>query len=101
VQERASTTLEKAVQLIKGGSSHEIGQRHPLRFPIWQPGFTEHQIRDRNDFESHVRYIDENPVQARLVRRAEEYLYCSAAGRFRLDGWPVASGAKALAVGEA
>jgi len=89
------TTLEKSVQLIKGGSSHEIGKRPGMRFPVWHAGFTEHQIRGKQDFDSHVRYIDGNPVKARLATTPEEYPHGSAAGRFALDLWPVASGAKA------
>jgi putative transposase len=92
-----STSLEKAVQLMKGGSSREIGKRPGMRFPVWHEGFTEHQIRDRGDFDSHVKYIDENPVKAGLAATPNEYLHGSAAGRFVLDPWPVASGAEAQA----
>jgi len=90
-----ATTLEKSVQLIKGGSSHEIGKRPGMRFPVWHTGFTEHQIRDQRDFDSHVNYIDENPVRARLATVPEEYAHSSAAGKFPVDPWPVASGAEA------
>ena len=91
-----TTTLEKSVQLIKGGSSHEIGKRPSMRFPVWQAGFTEHQIRDEADLDVHLKYIDQNPVKAGLVAASEEYPYGSASGRFVLDPWPVASGAEAL-----
>jgi len=94
-----TTTLEEAVQLIKGGSSHDIGARLQSRFPVWHPGFTEHQIRDQDDFESHVLYIEANPVKARLAERPELYLYCSAHGKYSLDPWPLASGAKAQDLG--
>ena len=90
-----TTTLERAVQLIKGGSSREIGKRPGMRFPVWHAGFTERQIRDHHDFESHARYIDQNPVKARLAEKSEDYLHGSAAGKFALDLWPLASGAKA------
>lgn len=90
-----TTTIEKPVQLIKGGSSHEIGLRAQIRFPVWHPGFTEHQIRDATDFERHIRYIDMNPVKAGLAHKPSEYLFCSARGKHTLDPWPVASGAKA------
>jgi len=83
------------MQLIKGGSSHEIGKRDGMRFPVWHAGFTEHQIRDRQDFDAHARYIDENPVKASLAERSGEYPWGSAAGKYSLDPWPVASGAKA------
>lgn len=89
------TTLEKAMQLVKGGSSHEIGKRLHIKFPVWHPGFTEHQIRDQADFDSHVCYIDMNPIKVGLVTRPQEYSFCSARGRYTLDPWPPASGAKA------
>ena len=90
-----TTTLEKAVQLIKGGSSREIGKRPGMRFPVWHAGFTEQQIRDQHDFESHTRYIDQNPVKAGLVEKSEDYFHGSTAGKFGFDPWPLASGAKA------
>ena len=85
----------EGAQLIKGGSSYDIGRAFQTRFPVWQPGFTQHLIRDRADYESHVRYIDANPVSKGLAERPEEYQFCSAYGKYRLDPWPVASGAKA------
>jgi putative transposase len=90
-----STTLEKSVQFIKGGSSREIGKRPGMRFAVWHPGFAEHQIRDQRDFDSHVRYSDENPLKRGASTTPEEYPHCSAGGRFALDPWPVASGAEA------
>ncbi len=93
-----STSLEKAVQLIKGGSSHEIGEKHSFKLPVWHVSFTEHLIRDENDFDSHVRYIEMNPVEAELTTQPDAYLFCSASEKHRLDEWPVASGAKAPGV---
>jgi REP element-mobilizing transposase RayT len=62
-----STTLERAAQLIKGGASYDIGRAFQTRFPVWQPGFTQHLIRDRADYESRVRYVDANRIS--FVRR--------------------------------
>jgi len=93
----SSTTLERAAQLIKGGSSYEIGRALQTHFPVWQPGFTQHLIRSRVDYESHVRYIDANPIRKRLAERPDEYPFCSAHGKYQLDPWPLASGAKAPA----
>jgi putative transposase len=90
-----TTSLERSLQLIKGGSSREIGKRPGMRFPVWHAGFTEHQIRDKRDFDLHVSYIDGNPVKAGLAATVGEYPYGSAAGKFALDPWPVASGAEA------
>jgi putative transposase len=41
------SSLERTVQLIKGGSSHRIGLLTPRRFPFWQRGFSDHRIRAR------------------------------------------------------
>jgi len=90
-----TTSLEKAIGLIKGGSSFEIGKALRMRFPVWHEGFTEHGIRDAEDYEIHVRYIQSNPVKAGLARDPKDYPYCSMNGKYRLDPWPVASGAKA------
>jgi len=92
-----SASLERVMQLIKGGSSHALHKR----FPVWHPGFTEHEIRDRTDFESHVAYIHSNPVKAGLVARESDYAFSSLNSPSPLDPWPIASGAKAPSDGGA
>lgn len=79
------TSLEKAMQMIKGGSAHKI--RHGLQYqaPVWQPGFHDRWMRDADEYQSRLRYIAENPVSVRLVERAEDYALSSASGRFPLD----------------
>jgi putative transposase len=67
-------TIERAVGLIKGGFSHRLGSG----FPVWQRGFTDRRIRDRDDFEVRREYIHSNPVEARMVKRASMYPYSSA-----------------------
>ncbi len=90
-----TTTLEKAVQLIKGGSSREIKKTLRARFPVWHTGFTEHQIVDEDDFDRHVRYIHQNPVAARLANCPEDYPFSSAGGQYALDPYPRIPGAEA------
>jgi len=63
----ATTTLEKAVQLIKGGSSHEIHTQRGHGMEIWQVGFHDWTIRDCEDYRAKVGYIRMNPVRAHLV----------------------------------
>ena len=93
-----TTGLEKALQLIKGGSSHRIHKERDQRSEIWQLGFYDWTIRDYNDWRTKVEYIHQNPVRAKLVDKPEKWLYSSANGKFILDPIPskyVASGAKA------
>jgi putative transposase len=88
-------SLERAMQLIKGGFSFRMKDRGS----IWQPSFTNHRIRDWDDYERHREYIRMNPVRARLARRPEEYPYSSAAGVLRMD--PVPQGLKPCGYEEA
>ena len=73
-------SLERAMQLIKGGFSYRLGETSPSasrRF-IWQESFTNHRVRDEQDYSRHAEYTRMNPVRARLVERAELYPYSSA-----------------------
>src|ERR1700732_4501791 len=45
-----SVTLEKCMQLIKGGSSHEIHKVRDNKIQIWQPGFHESRVTDSIDY---------------------------------------------------
>jgi putative transposase len=87
-------TLEHAIQLIKGGYSHALGSILGRKREIWQRGFTDHRIRDDQDFRHHRNYIHRNPVERRLVTDPREYRYCSAFPKFKLDPWPSAAKAE-------
>jgi len=80
--------LERAVQLIKGGSARRISQALNFHLPVWQRGFTDHRIRDVQDYENHLRYIEVNPVRRNLVLSDREYPWSSAGERFSLDDFP-------------
>ncbi|MCU1287138.1 MAG: hypothetical protein JWO13_3488 [Acidobacteriales bacterium] len=77
-------TVERAIQFIKGGYSHRLGGKQE----IWQRGFTLHRIEDGIDFEYHRNYIHQNPVRARLVKSAEDYLYSSVNPANQMDSTP-------------
>jgi len=80
-------TLERALQLIKGGYSHAAGQEFNKKMEIWERGFTDHRVRDLADFENHKEYIHRNPLERGLVENASQYRYCSAYPGFKLDEW--------------
>jgi len=95
-----NTSLERAVQLIKGGSSHEIHKERENSVKIWQEGFHDWTIRDAQDWHTKVGYIRLNPVRAKLADKPEDWPFSSASGGYRLDAIPeryagFASGAKA------
>lgn len=80
-------TLERAMQLIKGGYSYRVGQAG-RKLEVWQPGFTDHRIRDYADYERHVEYLRLNPVRAGFCANSEQFVYGSASGLYLLDDVP-------------
>ena len=94
------TPIERAMQLIKGGSSYAIHQERSQKMQIWQPGFHEESVRNLDDFHEKRGYIHNNPIHAGRVQKPEEWPYGSAANRFTMDAPPerlktCSSGAKA------
>jgi putative transposase len=66
-------SVEKSVQLIKGGFSFRAKRELEWNGEIWQPGFTDHRIRDEEDWHKHLAYIQNNPVDAHLTSDAVHY----------------------------
>lgn len=71
-------TIEKAVQMIKGNFSYRAKKELGFSREIWQKGFSDVRITDRESYSRHVEYIYDNPIKAGYARSAEEYPYCSA-----------------------
>jgi len=92
------TSLEKAVQFSKGGFSYRAKKELGSNMEVWQKGFSDHRIRDANDYALHVSYIHQNPVKERYCARPEEFPYSSVHSGFELDGTP--QGLKPKALGE-
>jgi putative transposase len=80
--------LERVMQFIKGGFSYRAKKELALNMEIWERGYIDHRIRDANDYVRHVEYIRQNPVEAKIVVRAEDYAYSSAGAGFELDFCP-------------
>jgi putative transposase len=91
-------TLERAMQLVKGGYSHSVGETGKASLEIWQPGFTDYRVRDHSDYLKHREYVHQNPVHAGLCAAPEVYPYSSANPAYELDEYVlVQRGAAALA----
>jgi putative transposase len=69
-------TIEKAMQLIKGRFSHRLSHEFSYKGEVWQRGFTEVQVMNKQDLETHRVYIAENPVKAGIVTSADVFPYC-------------------------
>jgi len=85
---RSNMTIERAVQLVKGGFAFRAGKELGLKAPIWQKGFSEIRVLDEKTFEDQRDYVHNNPVRAQLVGSAEAYPYSSASNPSELDPWP-------------
>jgi REP element-mobilizing transposase RayT len=87
-----TVTLEKAMQLIKGGSSFAIHKIRGSKMEIWRSGFHESRVSDWLDYKKKTDYARFNPVVAKLVDTPEAWTYGSASGKYQLD--PVPQGLK-------
>lgn len=81
-------TLEKSIQLVKGGFSFRVKRERGQGMEIWQRGFTDRRIRDSQECSGIWEYIHQNPVKARLVERAEDFRFSSANPKFEVDPLP-------------
>ena len=81
-------SLEKAVQLIKGGFSYQVKKELGSNAEIWQRGFADHRVRDWEDYDKHVHYIHLNPVKKHICASPADYRYSSAYPCWRLDPIP-------------
>jgi putative transposase len=57
-------SLEKTVQSIKGGFSYRVKKELGWQGEVWQKGFTDHRIRDMNDWVSHLEYHSDEPSES-------------------------------------
>ena len=94
----ADMTVEKAVQLIKGGFAFRAGRELGFRAPVWQKGFSEVRVNEREAFLRVREYIHANPLK-RFLAAGADYPYSSARSEFELD--PPPQRLKALVEGAA
>jgi hypothetical protein len=84
----AEMTVEKAAQLIKGGFAFRAGRELGFRAPVWQKGFSEVRVNEREAFLGMREYIHANPVKRFLATIGGDYPYSSAYAEFELDPPP-------------
>src|SRR5271155_588057 len=69
-------TIERAMQFVKGGFSFRLRKETGYMGEIWQRGFSETRVNDRESFQNHRKYIAQNPVNAGLVDSTEKFSFC-------------------------
>jgi len=84
----AEMTVEKAVQFIKGGFAFRAGRELGFRAPVWQKGFSEVRVNEREAFLGIREYIHANPVKRFLAKLGSDYPYSSAHSAYELDAPP-------------
>src|SRR5947209_20624462 len=55
-------TLEKCIQLLKGGFSHRVRKEFQFVGDVWQTSFEDRRVRDLSDYLGFGAYIHQNPV---------------------------------------
>ncbi|GAC1662438.1 MAG: hypothetical protein NVS9B15_25790 [Acidobacteriaceae bacterium] len=83
-----SVALERAVQFVKGGYSFRYKKLFGSNLEIWQRGYTDHRIRDAEDYRIRRGYLLMNPVRAKLCQSAMDYPWSSASHRGVVDDVP-------------
>lgn len=74
---RQEMTIEKAMQLIKGGFSYRAKKELSFNSEVWQRGVSDVRVRDEESFRKHQEYIYNNPVKSGMASVPEEYPHCS------------------------
>ena len=69
-------TIEKAMQLIKGRFSHRLLKECGYLGEVWQRGFSEVQVLNKESIKRYRDYIANNPMKAGLVDSPEKYPFC-------------------------
>ena len=82
-------TLAQIMRVLKGYTARCINELAGRKGRVWEMGYYEHGIRDKEDMRQRVKYTVENPERAALVDRYEEWPYSSAHNSRRkgLDPW--------------
>jgi putative transposase len=81
-------SLERAMQLIKGGFSFRAKRELGFTHDIWQPSYYDRRVRDAEEYFAFREYIRQNPVKRGLAANAEGYRFSSAWPGLMLDEVP-------------
>jgi putative transposase len=84
---KGEATVERITKYVKGSTAREANLllgRTGQKF--WQDESFDHWCRDRDEFSRIVKYVENNPVKAGLVKKPEDWPWSSAAERKR-RGW--------------
>jgi len=72
------TTLEKIMQAHKSYTSHEANELLNRKGSFWMKEYYDREIRNQDHFYNARRYIENNPVKARLCAEPGDWPFSSA-----------------------
>jgi putative transposase len=81
-------SLERAMQLIKGGFSFRAKRDLGFMYEIWQPSFYDRRVRSVEQYLAFREYIRRNAIKRGLAVSAEDYRFSSAWPGIVLDEAP-------------
>jgi type I restriction enzyme R subunit len=87
LREDGPTARETVMYSLKRFTGNKCNRVLRRRGAFWQAESYDHWIRDSDEMERIIAYIEENPVKAGLVARPEDWRFSSAWAR-RLTGTP-------------
>jgi REP element-mobilizing transposase RayT len=70
--------LDEIMRSIKGYTGKKANERHGAHGEFWQREYYDHMIRNEEEWCYYVDYTRQNPVQAGLCARAEDWPWSSA-----------------------
>jgi len=84
----AVSPLSGIMHSLKGYTGHEANKILRRKGSFWQHESYDHWVRDEDELERIVEYINTNPVKADLARAPQDWVWSSAHDRFLTDGDP-------------
>ena len=82
----SSGPLAEVMHSLKGYTAHQANKILGRSGAFWQHESYDHWVRDEEELERIVEYINANAVNAHLATRPVEYFWSSAHDRFLTDG---------------
>ena len=75
MEPRGEHCLSDILHSLKSYTTAEVNRTLERRGELWQHENYDRLLRDQNEFERCVHYVQQNPVKAQLVATPEDYLY--------------------------
>jgi putative transposase len=86
VTPKDKSALPRAMQRIDGGYVRYFNRKHERQGTVWNGRYKAILIEDQNYWLTCLRYTDQNPVRAHMVRSAEAYPWSSYRAHALGDG---------------